>query len=334
MQTTPLLPPATFVSEDVRPIHPRLLERVAATAAGIAALDHLGAEVKQHRARGQRTVLEYRFDGGPRLFAKRYPQREDALASYEVLRVLREQGFGPESPHRVPEPLGCFADWGVLVMRAAPGHRLPTLAARPGLWHEGLRAAACWLAQLHALSVDLGPREDIAQGVFRLARRAARAGAHHPELEGLLVRLIEELAERAGSVAGSPSQATTHGRYHAGHVFVAPDSVAVIDLDQVALADAGKDVGEFLHRLRARARRARLAEDDAERAMLAFLEEYVAHAHAVPAGLVYYWSYSILSTLFRLLELDRAKWEKRLEFYRAEFEDIPQRASTLTRLAR
>jgi len=320
------------VSEDARPIPPGLLEQVAASAAGIASVDHLGADVKRHRARGQRTVLEYRLDGGLRLFAKRYPQHGDALASYSVLRVLWKQGFGPGSPNRVAEPLGCFADWGVLLVRAAPGDRLRTLAALPGPWEEGLRAGAGWLAQLHASSVGLGPREDMAQGVFRLARRAASAGARHPELEGLLVRLIEELAVRARSSAGSRSQAQTHGRYHAGHVFVAPESVTVIDLDRAALADPAKDVGEFLHRLRAQAMEDDLGDDAAERATLAFLQEYTAHARAVPGGLVYYWSYSVLSTLLRLLELNRGEWERRLEFYRAEFEDLPRRAGALSRL--
>jgi hypothetical protein len=319
------------VSDVVRPIPPGLLERVAASAAGIA-VDGLGAEVEQLRARDRSTVLEYRFEGGLRLITKRYAQPGDALASYQVLRGLREQGFGPGSPNRVAEPLGCFADWGVLLMRAAPGHRLPTLVARPGRWEEGLRAAAGWLAQLHSVSVDLVPAEDIPEGLLRLARRAARARAHHPELEGLLARLIEELAERARSVAGSRSQALTHGRYHAGHVFVAPGSVAVVDLDRVALADPGLDVGEFLHRLRAQARRDRLGNDAADRATLAFLEEYAARVPAVARSLVYYWSYSILSTLLRVVELNRPRWETRLAFYRAEFEKVPVRASSFSAL--
>jgi aminoglycoside phosphotransferase len=321
-----------FVSEDVRPIPPRLLERVAASAAGISTVDRLAAEVERLRTREQSTVLEYRFEGGLRLIAKRYARRRDALASYEVLRILRKRGFGSESPYRVAEPLGCFADWGVLVMRAVPGQHLRTLTAQPAPWEEGLRAAAGWLAQLHALSVDLGPPEDIPEGLLRVARKAARAGAHHPELEGLLARLIEELAERARSVAGSRSQATTHGRYHAGHVFVAPDSVAVVDLDRVALADPAKDVGEFLHRLRAKAMRAGLDHDAAERATLAFLEEYAIHAHAIPGGLVYYWSQSILCTLLRVVELSHSNWEQRLEFYRAEFEEVPVRAGSFSAL--
>jgi phosphotransferase family enzyme len=314
---------------DGGPMPAGLLERVAASAAGIGAVDRLGAEVERLRTREQSTVLAYRFEGGLRLIAKCYTQRGDALAAYEVLRVLRAQGFGPGSPYRVAEPLGCFADWGVLVTRVAPGHRLPELVARPGQWEDGLRAAAGWLARLHALPLELGPREDIARGVFRLAQRAATAGARHPELEGLLVRVIEKLAERARSVDGSRTQTQTHGRYHARHVFVAPAVVTVIDLDRIARADPARDVGEFLHRLRAQTRRDRLGGDAVERATLAFLEKYAAHAGAVPRGLVYYWSHSILSTLLRVVELDHAKWERRVDFYRAEFEAVPELAARL-----
>ena len=320
------------MSED-SPIPAVLLEQVAACAAGITAGDRLGAEVVRLRAREQSTVLEYRFEGGLRLIAKRYARREDALASYDVLRVLWQQEFGPGSRHRVPEPLGCFADWGVLLMRAAPGDRLPDLATQPGAWEDGLRAAGAWLARLHARPVGRGTRADTVQDVLRLAQRAAGAAARHPELERVLVRAIADLAERARSMDGVSMQSHTHGRYHARHVFVAPQSVTVIDLDRAALADPAKDLGEFLHRLRAQARRARLGDEAAERATLAFLEEYAAHA-CVPGALVYYWSHSILSTLLRVVALDRAKWEKRVEFYRAEFDDVPRRAGTLLELVR
>jgi hypothetical protein len=315
-------------------ISPRLVERVAAGAAGVAAADCVGAHVIEHRGGRQRTVLEYRFEGGLRLFAKRYPQCEDATTSYDVLRLLEEQGFGPGSPHRVPEPLGCFAEWGVVVIRAAPGRCMTSLAEHPERWEEGLRAAAGWLARLHSLTVDSeATGEDQLQGLFRLAQRATGAAARHPSVADLLVALIEELAARAAGVAESGSRAQTHGRYHAGHVFITPETVTVIDLDRASVADPAKDLGEFLHRVRTHARRAGLGDVAAERTTLAFLDEYAARGVFVPGALAYYWSYSILSTLLRVLELDHAKWEKRLQFYRAQFDSVPQRAHALGQLA-
>jgi hypothetical protein len=314
-------------------ISPALLERVAARTAGVA-VDRLEADVREHYAGRRRTVLEYRFDGGLRLFAKRYPECEDAAAAYEILCALCEQGFGPGSPHRVPEPLACFSDWGVLVLRAAPGHCMTSLAADPERWEAGLRSAGGWLARLHSLSVDSGSgADDRVQAVFRLAGRAARAAARHPGNADVLVRLIEQLAARAADAPRSLSRTQTHGRYHAAHVFLAPETVTVIDLDRASLADPAKDLGEFLHRLRMHARRTRMGDVAAERATLAFVEGYAAWAGAVPGALAYYWSYSVLATLLHVLDSEHAKWERRLEFYRAEFDGVPRRAEALGRLA-
>jgi hypothetical protein len=309
---------------------PRLLERIAAGAAGLGAVDDLEASVTEHRARGLRTVHEYRLDGGLRLFAKRYPRCEDAQASFDLLRRLEESGFGPGSAFRVAEPVACFAEWGVVVVRAAPGVCAASLTDGGGSWgEEGIRAAARWLAHLHTRHVDGNdPGEDRAHGVFRMARRGMRAVARHPDLTEPLVRLIEELAERSGAVRERSTLTQTHGRYHAEHVFVAPEAVTVIDLDRAALADPGKDVGEFLHRVRMRERRA-LPGAAPPNTTLVFVEEYAACAGGIPASLVYYWSHSVLSTLLRVLELGRPRWERRLAFYRAEFQAIPAHVATL-----
>jgi hypothetical protein len=61
----------------------------------------------------------------------------------------------------------------------------------------------------------------------------------------------------------------------------------------------------------------------------AFVGGYLDAHPAGPSGLSLYWSYSILSTMLRLLEVDHEKWEKRVEFYRAEFADVPRRVGTL-----
>jgi Phosphotransferase enzyme family len=306
-----------------------LLERVAAGAAGIAAPDRPASEVREHRARGARRVLEYRFGGDLRLFAKRYPRVEDAVAAHGILLALDERGFGRGSACRVPEPLACFADWGVVVTRAAPG-RCVTSAMRRAEWQAGLRAGAAWLARLHSVTAGVpAPCEDPAQEVFRLARRVPRAAARHPELAELLVVLLDELAARAAAVR-SESGTLTHGRYHEEHVFVANGTVTVIDLDRASIADPAKDLGEFLHRLYANARRARLDELAAEQGARAFLDGYASHAPAVSgAALVYRWSASCLATLLRGLELDRPKWESRFAYHRGAFDAVPGRVASL-----
>jgi hypothetical protein len=88
-----------------------------------------------------------------------------------------------------------------------------------------------------------------------------------------------------------------------------------------------------LFRLARRATRAAAKHAVTSELMVGLIEEVAARAGSLPGALVYHWSYSILSTLFRLLELGHAKWEKRLKFYSAEFDDVPRRADSLRRLA-
>jgi hypothetical protein len=312
--------------EEVRALSADQLRRVAACAAGVSPAHSVTAEITRHRARGERTVLEFRFDDGLRIFAKRHPRRRDAVASYDILRSLWNRGFGRSAHDRVPEPLGCFPDWGVHLMRAAPGECLVERVTRPGPWEGDLRAAAAWLARLHASSLHLGPDEHLAQSVFRLARRVARATARRPELENLLVELIEELDARARTTGHAGSRVQTHGRYHPGHVFISPDGVTAIDLDRAALADPAKDVGEFLHRLCATKMRARFGGATSERAASAFTQEYASRAGALPRGLPFWWSYSILSSLVRVIDLQRKGWDDHLAFYLREFRAIPLRS--------
>lgn len=303
-----------------------LYERIAAETAGENDGGRVEAEVLRH-AEGERALLEYRFEDGLHLYAKRYAQSDSAMAAHghAVLRALWQGGFGSGSLHRVAEPLAFFPERGVLILRAAPGDSVSALRARGWAdWERGLRGAAAWLARLHASPLPFGPAEETAAGVFRMARRVAKAAARRPELEAQLVGLIEELAGRGSG--GSGRRVPTHGRYHSGHVFLAPGSVTVIDPDRAALADPAKDVGEFLHRLRKEAMEAGLDEGTAERATRAFLSEYAAHAPAPLDGLLYHWSYSVLSTLLHAIRKDRSDrdgWERRLAFYRAEFGGVP-----------
>ncbi|MFQ5857949.1 MAG: phosphotransferase family protein [Anaerolineae bacterium] len=285
-------------------------------------------EVAQSRRTG-RVTAGYRLDEELRFFAKFYADGAEGSASYYILRTLWKQGFGAESPYRVSEPLGYLPEHGVLLMRAAEGECLLALQAHGWeTWKEGLRGAARWLAALHASPVRQGPPEDVGQGVFRLARRIAKTAARKPEAEKLLICLVKDLAGRAAAIAGPRSQVQTHGDYHASHVFLAPENVTVIDLDRSCPADPAKDVAKFLHRLRAGVAKHKLDYDTAERATSVFLEEYTRHSPADLSGLAYYWSYSILSKLLytiRRCHLDEDIREQRVDFYRAEFYDIPRR---------
>lgn len=171
--------------------------------------------------------------------------------------------------------------------------------------------------------------DDSTRRSLHLARRVAQTIAVRPDLEGLLVRLLGELSARAPA-ASSRLEVQTHGRFHAQHVYLAPECVTVIDLDRASPSDRAKDVGEFLHRLRTGTSRRVLDPESAERTRGVFLDEYVRCADADLSALPFFWSYSVLFELVsraaRMAD-DRAQSPEDTAFYVAEFAAIPERVA-------
>lgn len=286
--------------------------------------------VHRWRADG-RMVAEYGFGQRTRVFAKLYPHAAQGAGVHQIHDRLWSEGFGAPSRERVPEPLAYLEDCGVLLLRPAPGERLPGTEARDWAgFEEGTAQAARWLAALHTSSVSVGPRETVAQGVARLTHRAAKATAARPDLEELIRDALAELDRRCTISADTGERVQTHGRFHPGHVFVAQDCVTAIDLDRAAQADPAKDVAEFVHGLRSIGVRTAVVDNEVEAACSRFLGEYLRHRPVAPSGLEYYWSCSVLWTLLGLAFKDRPArpgWKARMEFFQAEFDAVPRRAA-------
>jgi aminoglycoside phosphotransferase (APT) family kinase protein len=292
------LPVGLQLLEDERFVRDRVWPLLSRRGEGGPPSSAFGLRVHLRRGDRRRAVAEYSFEGPTRVVAKLYLDAAKGRAAYRILRSLWKRGFGPRSRYRVPEPIAYLAECEVLLMRAAPGDALGGREPRGSeASMDRMSGAARWLAALHASPLRLGPREDVAQDVLRLARRAAKGAASRPDLEDVFRRSLEELARRCPAAAAPGGQVQTHGRYHAEHVFLAPDCVTVVDLDRAALADPGKDVGEFLHRLRWEAAKAGLGDDALEEPTEAFLDEYARHSRVGLSGLAYHWSYSILWSL-------------------------------------
>ena len=289
-------------------------------------------ELTVHRHReDSRAVAEYRFEGRNRVFAKTYPDAATGRDVYRIHQSLCNRGFGPRSLYRVPEPIAYLDEHGVLLLRPTPGECLAGMETRDRERFEGgVTRAARWLVALHASRLRLGPHASFAPDTFRLARRAAKAAACRPDLGNVIRDALTELGTRYVTAAELGASVQTHGRFHAGHVFVGPEHVTAIDLDRAAVADPAKDVGEFLHGLRSIGARTGIVDSAVEDACEAFLGEYVQHRPAALSELTYYWSCSVLWTLLGLAFKDRPSrrgWKERIEFYRAEFADVPRRAA-------
>jgi phosphotransferase family enzyme len=290
------------------------------------------AEVVPVEGRGN--VTEYRYQGY-RIIAKVYTegQHHDGLRAYRISQTLWDQGFGPGSVHRVPEPLAYLGERRTFLMEAASGDRLRAIGDEGGeRWADGLRTAARWLAELHTSSVRVGAADQW-RDLFRMARWIARASARHPELEGTLTALVDDLGHRAGAISERGPQPTvqTHGRYHTGHVYVAPRHVTVIDLDRAAPSDPAKDVAELLSRVRGSFHAKGLDDNLAEHSIRIFLEEYERNSHVRSPALLYYWSLSVLTTMLHTMckgHLDDEARKVRVAFFESEFRHLPRRISS------
>jgi aminoglycoside phosphotransferase (APT) family kinase protein len=287
------------------------------------------AALVQDTGTGRMTV---RYEMGDAvLFGKTY---SDGLGghSHRVLKALWEDGFGPASRHRVPEPIAFWPERNFLVMRAAGGGPLSALmSGDPVRWLEGVRGAARWLAALHRSPVRVGEPEPEWDSLkaFRLTVRLLKAAAARPREGAILRERLQVVKDRLKRLPAGRPVVQTHGRYHHDHVFIGPEAVAVIDLDRSRPADPAKDAAEFVRVLRWTAFKSGLAASRAEAATAAFLDEYLSRVPEAHAGLPYYWSsYLLLGYLGALKKPDVAddRTSAVVGFYSRELERVMELA--------
>ncbi len=312
------------------------------------------------RDRGDRgRVVRHTYADGRQVFAKHYPTRAEARRCVEVLIALRDAGFHGSATVRVPEVLDHRPDQGLVVLASASGAPLaglvrdPVAAHRPGRedWVEGVRGAARWLAALHDTPPSVCGSDDTARPpLARLEARGEALVAARPELAADVDGLLHTLAGRR-PVASHAVDRLTHGRFHPEHVFLqaGTDVVTGIDLDRAGPDDPGRDLGEFVHRVRsmlARAHRrghasgaeapatssltdsvpggAATGPDGQDRATAEFLGEYrrARDTDVDLTSLAYHWSFAAVWHLFGSLRKGRS--QSSVDRYRAELEAVPR----------
>jgi hypothetical protein len=313
-------------------------ERLAQKAVGLAGADFiarrilplLDGSVSDWAAACQTTVLQntgtgrltLRYElGGATLLAKLYTD-ELGDRSYQVLRALWNGGFDSCSAYQVPQPLGFLPDHNLLIMRQVPGKPISTALEgdRSIDLVAGSRAAARWLATLHRSSLRMGrPEADWDSfKLFRMSSRLIKAAAAKPEHLDMARDLLDLVSERILKLPENRPLVQTHGRYHHDHIFVAPQAVAVIDLDRCCPSDPGKDVAEFLRVLRSTAFKRALDMAPVDEATSAFLQEYLAQVPEAAVSLGCYWSlfmfHSFLGTLKKHRDKEKRVWQELLDF--------------------
>lgn len=301
---------------------PKFIQRDVCGALGLADPGCRSKEwrvsIVQNDGTGAATV-QYELEGRTTVFGKLYFDTSGEH-SYRVLQTLWRDGFGPGSRYRVPEPLGFLPEHKLLLLRGAEGAPVADATTEGGL-AAGAREAARWLLHLHASPVRVGEIAYPWEVYHKLMHRLAKAAASHPREVERLIELADRFEELARRVKIHFVQA--HGQYRHIHVFVSGSAVTVIDLDRSRPSDPAKDLGEFIHRMRAKRFKATAGSSRAESATRAFLEEYAGVANENVANLPFYWAYHTLVSLWRFMKGSSPSdpsWRLMNEFYGSEFE--------------
>lgn len=284
-----------------------------------------------------RVTLRYLFEDGTSIYGKLYSDPLVAQHGFHVHTKLWEEGFGENSPYRVPEPLAYLPEHRLLLQRAAVG--LPLEDFIDGDSDElatYCRNAAKWLVRLHKSPLRIGPPESLWQSakLFKVLRKIDKASAHVPAERERMLALVDRLCEIGGQMKGETPIVQTHGRFHHDHIFVNGEDVSVIDFDGSVPSDPAKDLAELLRLLRSHTFKQTGSTLKAELPEKVFLDEYLSHLPENGLNLAMIWGVTTLISISKKIKkfgkkkIDREEFERMIEFYSRELDMILSRAAS------
>jgi aminoglycoside phosphotransferase (APT) family kinase protein len=131
----------------------------------------------------------------------------------------------------------------MVLYREVTGTALDRAATADGVPAAG--QAARWLAGLHGSGAVLARRLDLAHELVDVEKWASCVADREPAAGAAAHLLAERLAAAAAELPTLP-EVPIHKDFHAGHVFLVPGGVAVIDLDEARMGDPALDVAHLL----------------------------------------------------------------------------------------
>jgi aminoglycoside phosphotransferase len=250
---------------------------------------------------GKRCVLAYEFADGSRVVGKMY--RKDRAGRHAA--ILRAMNVALDGDTRVPKLLGCWDDLGMILEAWVPGAPVrgwDDVRDTPGL-AERLGHA---LATLHATHVPAARRADLEAQVRRTCHPGIEAlAAAQPEEGPRLQALMAAIFARDAQVA--PSLVTSHGDFAPTQLFVDADTVYLLDLDGLCIADRALDLANFRVGLEVHLGDAGRGLGDR------FLAAYTAHSGAAPSpALPHYEAFCHVRRAMILWRKQPAGWRQEL----------------------
>jgi hypothetical protein len=186
---------------------------------------------------------------------KRYADGIEGARAFRTMRLLWDSGFGAASRLRIPEPLGYFPDFKLLVQEKVRGVLMPTQLGRGnGSAQRHLTMAARWIAKLHSQEVIPDAASSPDDDEISISRFVGCVGERLPRQAARLEGIARALRQRRAFFK-SPLPTLVHGDFHPENIFATRSGATVIDFDQFCLSDPARDLGYFLAQMQATAYR-------------------------------------------------------------------------------
>jgi hypothetical protein len=210
------------------------------------------------------------------LIAKRDTTRGigKAAREYAALTFLWNQGFASEDKLHIPKPFDLLPDQNLILQESARGAKLTGYMGnntKTSITYVSM--AGLWLAKLHAIKVSPPVPCSYDAELASLDLFVRELSAVQPSLLARVQKLAEAIRQRLVSCTDATAS-LVHGDYHPEHIFVADDSITVIDFERFGCGDRAKDVGSFLAHARSSCCLAGKPPEMADREIGAFLASY------------------------------------------------------------
>ena len=246
-------------------VEPAAMAAVLSAALGPDTGVVLEVEVLEHKL-GRRALLRYETEGAGAIYAKAFPDREQARRTHaqmeRVAAAIDRDGL------TVPRPLGFVAELALVLYEPLRGPSLDELVGTDAM-AGALAAAGRWVTALHHADIVLDRALDLEHEAVNAGTWGARVVGAWPDLAPLAARLAATVADSVPEPA--PTTVPIHKDFHYQHVIVG-DRLGVVDLDEARMGDRLFDVGHFLANLELLAHRTGANDDERDQWRTAFAD--------------------------------------------------------------
>lgn len=295
-----------------------LLQRIHGRSMGLRLT---GIDVLNHKP-GRRCTIRYSAEtvSGEKLtvIAKWYRDLDEAALLHRRLSSLEAAATGLT----MPRLLAFDAGRGVMLQQHIDGRELRDIAFEGNL--APFAAAGEWLARLHNLEAPSGlEMKDAARESRKAASWAAEVSSELPQLADATERVLAQMAALSSSLA-TEDVVVVHRDFYPANLLWDGNTVWGIDFDQLALGDAGVDLGAFVAQTEKLALRQGLSTNVVAGQEKAFIDAYLnVRPSSLEGRLSFFRRYTLLHVASAEVRRKREGWRELTESFIRRAVDSP-----------